>query len=188
MLSEWVWTGCGVVQMSSILVLSLSLCSPRSPTGKHLSSPTWCKMLHLLLFPDDKTIFECHTIRCDARLASYGIRGHLLSWIQEYLCGSSHCTRIGVAYSMLACMLSGIIQGSVIGPLLFLIFLNDLVELLASVGITVKVFADDMKIYIRVTSNIDVRRWQTALDLVTEWAQAWQLQVSVDKLLCVKPW
>jgi len=69
-----------------------------------------------------------------ARLASYGIRGNLLSWIQEYLCGRSHCTRIGVAYSMLACMLSGIIQGSVIGPLLFLIFLNDLVELLSSVG------------------------------------------------------
>ena len=78
-------------------------------------------------------------------------------------------------------MLSGIIQGSVIGPLLFLIFLNDLVELLASAGINVKVFAEDMKIYVRVTSNIHVRRLQTALDLITDWAQAWQLQVSVDK-------
>ena len=38
-----------------------------------------------------------------------------------------------------------IIQGSVIGPLRFLIFINDLVKLLASVGIAVKVFADDMK-------------------------------------------
>ena len=78
-------------------------------------------------------------------------------------------------------MLNDIIQGSVIGPLLFLIFLNDLVELLASAGISVKVFADDMKIYIRGTSNIDVRRLQTALDLITQWAQAWQLQDSVDK-------
>ena len=116
-----------------------------------------------------------------AKLATYSIRENLLSWIQEYLCGRSHCTRIGVAYSMLACMLSGIIQSSVIGPLLFLIFLNDIVELLASVGINVKVFADDMKIYINVTSNIDVKGLQTALDVITDWAQAWQLQVSVDK-------
>ena len=86
--------------------------------------------------------------RLIARLASYGIRGNLLSWVQEYHCGRSHCSRIGVAYSMLACMLSGIIQGSVTGPLLFLIFLNDLVELLASVGITVMDFADDMNIYL----------------------------------------
>ena len=78
-------------------------------------------------------------------------------------------------------MLSGIIQSSVIGRLLFLIFLNDLVELLASADINVKVFADDMKIYINVTSNIDVKGLQTALDLITDWAQAWQLQVSVDK-------
>ena len=84
-------------------------------------------------------------------------------------------------------MLNDIIQGSVIGPLLFLIFLNDLVELLASAGISVKVFADDMKIYIRGTSNIDVRRLQTALDLITQWAQAWQLQDSVDKCYVLNP-
>jgi len=51
-------------------------------------------------------------------------------------------------------------------PLLFLIFLNDLVELLASAGINVKAFANDMTIYIRVTSNIGVRRLQTAIDLI----------------------
>jgi len=50
------------------------------------------------------------------------------------------------------------------------------VELLASVGINVKVFADDMKIYIRVTSNIDVRKFQTAIAGLCR------------QMLCIKPW
>ena len=73
-----------------------------------------------------------------------------------------------------------IIQGSVIGPLRFLIFINDLVKLLASVGIAVKVFADDMKVYVRVTGRIDLVKLQSALDLLTDRAYKWQLQLSVD--------
>jgi len=75
-------------------------------------------------------------------------------------------------------MLSGIIQGSVIGPLLFLISISDLVELLASVGTTVEVFADDndMKVYVkRVPGSIDLIKLQSALDLLNDWASKWQL-------------
>ena len=57
-----------------------------------------------------------------AKLVSYGISGNLLAWFQEYLNGRSHCTRIGNTFSIFLPMLSGVIQGSVIGPLLFLIF------------------------------------------------------------------
>jgi len=78
-------------------------------------------------------------------------------------------------------MLSGIIQGSIIGPLLFLIFISDLVELLASVSITVKVFTDDMTVYVRVTGSIDLIKLKSALDSLTNWASKWQLQLSVDK-------
>jgi len=117
-----------------------------------------------------------------SKLKSYGISGSLLSWFQEYLHDRSHCTHIGKTCSVFLPMLSGImIQGSVIGPLLFLIFINDLIVLSASVGISVKVFADDMKVYVRVTGSIDSIKLQLALDLLTDWASIWQLQLSVDK-------
>ena len=67
--------------------------------------------------------------------------------------------------------------------MLFLIFINDLVELLASVGIIVKVFADDKQVYVRVTGSIDLIKLQSTLDLLTDWASKWQLQLSVDKCL-----
>ena len=45
-------------------------------------------------------------------------------------------------------LLSGVIQGSVIGPLMFLVYISDLVELLANYNIKVQVFADDVHLYI----------------------------------------
>jgi len=57
-----------------------------------------------------------------SKLEIYGISGSLLSWFQEYLHDRSHCTHIGNTYSVFLLMLSGIIQGSIIGPLLFLIY------------------------------------------------------------------
>jgi len=85
-------------------------------------------------------------------------------------------------------MLSGIIQGSIIGPLLFLIFISDLVELLASVSITVKVFTDDMTVYVRVTGSIDLIKLKSALDSLTNWASKWQLHCESKKWVPPYPW
>ena len=81
-----------------------------------------------------------------------------------------------------------IIQGSVIGPLLFLIFLNDLVELLASVGINVKVFADDIKIYYKNHQQY----WCKEIANCT-WPDYWlgtglAIAGLCRQMLCIKPW
>jgi len=78
-------------------------------------------------------------------------------------------------------LLSGVLQGSGIGPVLFLIYIDDLAKLLERNGFTVKLFADDVKVYLEVVENTDVAKLQGALDLVASWASQWQLQISVSK-------
>ena len=52
-------------------------------------------------------------------------------------------------------MISGVMQGSVIGPLMCLVFINELIEVLDSHGIQVKFFADDAKLYVKIINDVD---------------------------------
>ena len=70
------------------------------------------------------------------------------------------CTRTDNLLSSLVNLISGVIEGSVIGPLMFLIYINDFATLLSRYGVKVKLFADDVKLYVRVVSNADVTELQ----------------------------
>ena len=60
---------------------------------------------------------------------------------------------------------SGAVQGSGIGPCRFLIYINELTVELAKYGITVKAFADNVKLYIQITDDLDVKRSQLVVDV-----------------------
>ena len=107
-------------------------------------------------------------------------------FVEWFLNGSSskffsdrtHQTKVGECLSPSAELLSGVVQGSVIGPVLFLIYIDDLAKLLERNGFTVKLFADDVKVYLEVAENADVAKLQGVVDLVASWASQWQLQIS----------
>ena len=65
---------------------------------------------------------------------------------------------------MTALLISGVIQRSVLGPLMFLVFINELAEVLAKFGIVVKLFADDVKLYVKIMNDVDVCVLQHAID------------------------
>ena len=116
-----------------------------------------------------------------ARLQSYGISGILLSWLQKFFSDRTHCTKVGAVLSDPTMLISGVIQGSVLGPLMFLVFINELAEVLAKFGILVKFFADDVKLYVKIMNDVDVYVLQHAIDALCQWAEEWQLTVSIDK-------
>ena len=104
-------------------------------------------------------------------LAAHGITGSALQWVQSFLSGRSQAVRIGSSLSAAAAVTSGVIQGSCLGPTLFNIFLD---RLLNDLDILAGAYADDLKFtanlvhhsYIKIQSNINrVNDWSVAMDM-----------------------
>ena len=75
---------------------------------------------------------------------------------------------------------SGVPQGSVLGPVLFTLYINDLPSILPA-SIKSKVFADDFKCYSKIETTEDLETFSVALNGITKWARDWQLPVSTEK-------
>ena len=75
-----------------------------------------------------------------------GFDGKLLKWIENFLCGRWQRTRDGDYFSEPNSIISGVIQGSCIGPLLFLLYINSLTTIIDNKS-TCVLFADDVKLY-----------------------------------------
>merc|ERR1712115_104779 len=86
------------------------------------------------------------------KLSCYGIKGSLHSWIKSFLCGRLMKAVIDGESSSETEVLSGVPQGTILGPLLFLVHINDLPETVKS---SVRLFADDCLLYRKVKSSRD---------------------------------
>ena len=85
------------------------------------------------------------------KLENIGIKGDLLNWIRSFLSGRTQCVNVDRVMSNWWNVLSGIPQGTVLGPILFVIFINDMPEELKYN--MCKLFADDYKLYGPVSTN-----------------------------------
>jgi len=80
------------------------------------------------------------------KLGRFGICGNLLKWIGELLSNRTQCVRVGSTVSNPKQLTSSVVQGSVLGSLLFLLYVDDVVSLFNH-GIVCKLYADDLKLY-----------------------------------------
>ena len=121
------------------------------------------------------------------KLRAYGICGTLLEWIINLFSNRSFNTKISDLLSAVANLICAVIQGSVIGPLMFLIYINDLIVLLNKFRIKVKLFADDVKLYVKVVNDVALGDLRNALAALVQWAEEWQLSLSIKKccVLCI---
>lgn len=112
------------------------------------------------------------------KLRSYGIRDELLNWISAFLCDRTQVVVVNGEESILGHVLSGIPQGSVLGPILFVIYINDILENINADGL---LFADDTKIFKTIMSREDALSLQTDIDLLEQWSRTWLLTFNPDK-------
>ncbi len=118
------------------------------------------------------------------KLKMYGIEETIVEWIKEYLCNRRQMVRINGKFSKWGPVLSGIPQGSVLGPLLFVIYINDLVEE-CDESAEIFLFADDSKIFKHIKTDKDVIELQQSCDKFTEWSKKWKLNVNLDKCVVI---
>ena len=78
--------------------------------------------------------------------------------------------------------MSGVPQGSVLGPILFLIYINDLEDDISS---KVLKFADDTKVFRKVTNDTDKQSLQDDLDKLVKWSEKWQMLLNFWKCKCI---
>jgi hypothetical protein len=112
------------------------------------------------------------------KLYSYGIRGDVLEWIRDFLFERSHRVGVNGSFSDWASVISGIPQGSVLGPILFVIYINDLPDMLNS---ECYLFADDTKLFNEINSKRDQELLQQDLNTLHEWSKKWLLNFHPDK-------
>ena len=109
------------------------------------------------------------------KLKAYGIEHNILTWIESFLSNRKQRVRVNSAYSEYTPVSSGIPQGSILGPLLFIIFINDLPK---DTSCTCKIFADDTKLY-----NSDKNHSLLQRDLLSffKWSEKWLLKFNKGK-------
>ena len=115
-----------------------------------------------------------------SKLKCYGISGKLHELIEDFLSGRTQMTKVNYELSDVTQVTSGVVQGSCLGPLLFVIFVNDL-SVSLSRGIITKLFADDLKLFTKIITHLDEFHLQHNLNIIKTWSHDFQLPISIPK-------
>ena len=112
------------------------------------------------------------------KVEASGICPTITKWIKNWLTGRKQRVVVRGTESRWRPVTSGVPQGSVLGPILFLIYINDLEE---NVSSKVLKFADDTKIYRSMQSHQDQLMLQQDINTITDWSQKWQMEFNKEK-------
>ena len=112
------------------------------------------------------------------KLHSLGIVGKTLGWIKEFSNNRSFCVKLNNTKSNNLPVPSSVPQGTKLGPLLFILFINDIIN--NSKFAKVRVYADDLTIYAVVNNFQDKENLQLELNKLLKWANKWQLKINFE--------
>ena len=112
------------------------------------------------------------------KLSYYGIRGKILSWIRNFLTNRHQRVVLDGFTSESHPVNSGVPQGTILAPLLFLCYVNDLPS---SIQCKIGLYADDTILYSTIHTLSDCITLQKDLDSLTQWATKWKMSFNPDK-------
>ena len=112
------------------------------------------------------------------KLNHYGIRGKTLDWIKDFLSNRIQWVAINGAKSSMSSVRSGVPQGTVLGPLLFIVYINDLPARITS---QIRLFADDSYIYRVINNSEDTLKLQDDITALLNWEREWSMEFHPDK-------
>ena len=136
------------------------------------------KQTDLIIMDFAKAFDKAPHRRLFHKLEYYGIRGSTHKWINSWLSGRTQQVVLDGQASDPVPVLSSVPQGSVLGPVLFLIFINDLLDNIRS---SVRLFADDCVLYRNIHSLQDCLALQEDLTSLGQWEADWQMKFNVAK-------
>ena len=116
------------------------------------------------------------------KLKSHGMGVNIITWIQNWLTDRRQRVSVEGETSAWTAVHIGVPQGSVLGPLLFLVYINDLEDGVAS---NILKFADDTKIFRRVQTRQECRTLQDDLNRLDQWSAKWQMLFNQSKCKCL---
>ena len=89
-----------------------------------------------------------HNILIQKLANDFGIRGNALKWFVDYLQNRSFCVKVNQGFSVFLSLLFGVPQGSLLGPILFILYIKYLQKIAAKFGLNIQLYADDSQLYI----------------------------------------
>ncbi len=114
-------------------------------------------------------------------LAEHGINAHLLNWLYDYVSQRSQFVVVNGERSKCSNVISGVPQGSVLGPLLFIIYLDGITKLPLHDGSCLLLYADDILLYRQTQHHEDYLLLQQDIASLELWLQQKYLQLNVTK-------
>ena len=114
------------------------------------------------------------------KLGAYGVNNQVLRWLKNFLCFRCQRVLVDGESSDWYDVVSGVPQSSVLGPLLFIIYVNDIPD---HVNCASQMFADDLKIYRTIHDLNDSLMLQNDLNILAAWSKDWLLKFNIAKCL-----
>ncbi len=121
------------------------------------------------------------TARLMEKVKAHGITGPILNWLGNWLKDRTQRVVVNGRMSQQVPVTSGVPQGSILGPILFIIYINDLEDKFEDTASVLLKFADDTKLAHQISSTRDSELLQENLNKLWDWSSAWGMKFNTEK-------